>query len=454
MFYATGTTFSTVGGGLPPSYSAADGPSFAAWNSGTSAVLYCALGQGTSQMVKWNGSTTTALTASGTSAWQESFSSPNGTHMPRADFAATHVDRLWVASTYENGAGYSNRVRFSHPNFPESWRSADYIDIVEGGSGITALVPFAGALLVFKKHSVHAIYGYDTDTFQVVTLTSAIGATNSNCVVATERGLYMLSWPDGLFMYDGNGFVDMFAKLRPMVTLGTVNAAAADKFAVGAVNGRVWLSLPTGTSTVVNYNYVFDPTIQAWTRYTFGSETRAMARVTDFVTSNGTRYYLGLHPSNGYVDQLDRYDLATDTTSGVAANFDSYYVTRWQDAGVVSARKMWRRPDLIVKQPTVDTNLTVRVYHDWEEASVKRVSIVLIGAGAQNALMWRAVATEPDAYDGWGQAPWGANAAGAQFNKAKTLGLARSVQLKISGEGGKPWGVNSISYKYIPRRVR
>lgn len=451
VYYTTGTTFTST----TATYTAADGASFAPWNGAATSSVYMALGQATAQMVKWSGSASTALTASGTAQWQESFSSPTGTHMPRADFAATHVDRMWVASTYENGAGYPNRVRFSHPLYPESWRSADYIDIVGGGSGITALVPYGGALLVFKKTSVHAIYGYDTDTFQVVMLTESIGAVNSNCVSASERGLYMFSWPDGLFMFDGNGFIDLFEKLRPLVTLNQVNSAATGQMWLSHANNRLWLSLPTGTSAVPSFNYVYDPSIKSWTKYAFGSGKRGLTALTDFVTSTGAKYHLGMVSINALLVEVDRYDIYTDIQTHVGAtDFETYYVTRWHDADVVSAKKMWRRPDMIVKQPTSDTTLTVQVYHDWEEATVRRSHAVLIPAGTQNALMWNAIGTEPDGIAGWGQAPWGANAAGSQFKKASNLGLARSVQLKITGENGKPWGVNSISYKYIPRRVR
>lgn len=455
VYFATGTSFTST----TITYTGADGPTFAPWNGTTPtgtpvAALYVACGQGTANIAKWDGSAKTNLTASGTGAWQTSLASPTTGYAPRADFIATHVDRMWVASTYENAAGYPNRVRFSHPNFPESWREQDYIDIVTGGDGITALVPFNGALLVFKKNSVHAIYGYDTDTFQVVTLTEAIGAVNSNCVVATERGLFMFSWPDGLFMFDGNGFVDLFEKLRPLITLGRVNGSVTGQMWVSHCNNRVWLSLPQGTDTTPSFNYVFDPTIQAWTKYSFGTAKRGLACLTDFVTSSGTRFHLGLHPTDAFVVQVDKYDQYQDNVTGTAQSFESYYTTKWHDAGVVSAKKMWRRPDMIVTQPTTDTTLLVQVYHNWEEATVKRSHLVLINAGTQNALVWNAIGSEPDGIAGWGQAPWGANAEGAQFKKASNLGLARAVQLKITGEAAKPWGINSISYKYVPRRVR
>lgn len=456
VYYASSTSFTST----TITYTAADGASFAAWTgttpTGTAvSALYVACGTGTTSMSKWDGSTKTALTASGTSAWQTSLTSPTTGYAPRSDFVAAHVDRLWVASTYENTTAYPNRVRFSHPNYPESWREQDYIDIVAGGDGITALVPFKGALLVFKKNSIHAIYGYDTDTFQVVTLTEAIGALNSNCVVANERGMFVFSWPDGLFMFDGNGFIDLFEKLRPLIELGNVNSAVTSQIWLSHCKGRLWLSLPIGTATVPSANYVFDPSMNSWTKYSFTSSKVGLACLVDFVTSTGTRYHLGVHPTNAYVVEVDKASAYQDTFGATTTSFESYYVTRWHDAGVVSAKKMWRRPDLIVTQPTIDTTLLVQVYHNWEESIVKRSHFVTISAGTQNALVWRAVSgSEPDAYAGWGQAPWGANATGAQFQKASNLGLARSVQVKFTGEAAKPWGLNSISYKYIPRKVR
>lgn len=455
VYYAAITSFTDT----TITTTSSEGASFAPWTGTTPtgtpvSSLYVACGTGSSQMAKWDGSSKTLLTASGTGNWQTSLASPTTGYMPRADHVAAHNDRLWVASTYEDAAGFPNRIRFSHPNFPESWREQDYIDVVQGGSGITALVPFGGALFIFKKHSVHALYGYDTDTFQLVTLTESIGALSSHCVVPSERGLYFFHWPDGLFVYDGNGFESLFDKLRPIVTSGEVNAAALDSIWLSHANSRLWLSLPCEDSTVATCNYIYDPTIKAWTKYRFGTDKKAMTALVDYVTSTGARYHLGLHPDCAYVVRVEDPTLEQDDLTGTAESFESYYVTRWQDADVVSAKKMWRRPDMIVHQPTVDTTLTVQVFHNWEEALIKRTALIPVSAGTQNALQWRAVGSEPDAYDGWGQAPWGANAEGAQFQRGANLGLARAIQLKINGEAGKPWGVNSISYKYNPRKVR
>ena len=156
-----------------------------------------------------------------------------------------------------------------------------------------------------------------------------------------------------------------------------------------------------------------------------------------------------------------------------ASNFSSYYTTPWQDANNVSNRKMWRRPDFVVKQTTVATDLTLRVYHDWEEAIIARSYVVSLDASG-DSLIWNPVVgslyndvgftynnagvlyngNEPDGIDGWDEANWGESSTGSALAVGKSLGLARSVQLSIQGEGGKPWGVNSITYKYNPRKVR
>jgi hypothetical protein len=142
-----------------------------------------------------------------------------------------------------------------------------------------------------------------------------------------------------------------------------------------------------------------------------------------------------------------------DDTGTGATNFESYYTTRWHDAGSISARKMWRRPDFVAKQTSVDTTLELDVYHDWEESVVAR-SFQISLEGSSSALIWAAAGVEPDGIDGWNEAAWGESASGAVFVKGSNLGLARSIQLKISSNGGKPWGVNSITYKFNPRKVR
>jgi len=49
---------------------------------------------------------------------------------------------------------------------------------------------------------------------------------------------------------------------------------------------------------------------------------------------------------------------------------------------------------------------------------------------------------------------WNEPDSGSAFLRADSLGLARAVQLKIAGNGTQPWALNSISYKYNPRKIK
>ena len=450
VFWAASSTFAST----TIATTAAHGASFAAW-SGSTRFVYIATGSG-SVSQKWSGAAATALTASGAAQWQESFASPTGVHMPKADHCATHQSRMWVASTNEDATAFPDRVRWSHPLFPESWRSADYIDIPEGGSGITALVSFGETLLVFKKRSVHAIYGFDNDTWSKVQLTGKLGTVSPQTVAVTEGMVYFFCWPDGLFGFDGQGFTDLFASMRPMIQSGQITDASIANAHVAVLNRRVWVSLPAVSTTTANFSLVLDPSLGnggSWVKFQLAGDVAGVAAGADFTLASGQRLSLACHPTEPYVLQVDVDGSVQDNQTGTLANFTSYYVTRWQDAGGISNLKMWRRPDLIVKQVATATSLTVQGFQDWDSGSVKRLATVVVPAvGA--AGFWRLTGVEVDPYPGWGQMTWGAAQSGSGYAHSGNLGLARSVQLKISGAGGAAWGVDSISYKFIPRKLR
>ena len=447
------------------------GASFSNWDREDDSVLYIARGAGYLTS-KWDATTTTSLTASGGAAgvteWQEDLTSPSGTHCPKAEHIATHADRLWVAGTTEGSSDYPNRVRFSHPLFPESWRSSDFIDIVGGGSKITAIVPFGGHLVVFKKNSMWAIYGYSEDTFQVVELSNRIGAMTPRAVAVGDRNMYFFSNPDGLFAYTGNSIGDLFENLRPLEIGSEINESAVTAVTVGWCNRRVYLSLPSGNDTVdvstfddssLTYdfttrkydgqiratrptiNFVYDEDVGkgAWTAYKSADNFGLLTPI-DFTDGNGSTKHIAIHPYQPYVLTLDVRDNGNqDNITGTNVAFESYYVTSWQDARNVSAKKFWRRPEFVLRQETNGTSIDVDVYHDWNHGDVYK-SFTVSQTGVD-------VSTET--WQSWLDPDWGAS-----HSKSDSLGLSRAVQLKISGNGTDGWGLYSLLYKYNPRKVR
>ena len=92
----------------------------------------------------------------------------------------------------------------------------------------------------------------------------------------------------------------------------------------------------------------------------------------------------------------------------------------------------------MVRQLGEDTSLTVQVFHDWNRSTVDRsFTVALSGEEITGG------------YSSWVQPDLGGD-----LVKGSNLGLAKAVQLKVSGTGGQAWGVNAIAYKFNPRRSR
>lgn len=462
VFWSEDGAFSDMG----ITVNASDGAQYASWHNANVSYVYISAGE-SNDVAKWNGTVVSTLTASGIGRWQATNAA--GTHAPRCEHITTHADRVWCAYVHEyDGAGhtsYPDRIRFSQTGMPESWRELDYIDVVGGGRGITGIVSFGDQLLVFKPRAVFAILGYDEDTFQLVQLTNQAGAVSSKAIAATERMVFFFSWPQGLFVWDGSGFSDLFTPMRPVLDSGEFNDTSLGGVYVSYVKRKVYLSLPVGVdpddiedydqsgftfddtdlkydgaiqANVPTSTFVWDETIGdgAWVRYTL-SDGYGFAGGADWVDATGLSIPVFLHPTKPYVLRQDR-SAYQDTIAATSAAMDSYYVTKWQDAGTSVLRKFWRRPEFLVRQLGEDTTISVDVYHDWDR-SVDARTFTLEFVGAEFS----------GGYESWVQPDLGSD-----LVKGDNLGLANAVQLKVSGPANKPWGVNGITYKYNPRRSR
>jgi len=464
VFYSSGGNFTDLG----VTNDSPNGAQFASWTTGASSYLYMTLGQGYASR-KWDATTLTTLTASGTGAWQNDLSTPNGTHMPKAQHIAVHGDRVWVADTTESSVHHPNRVRFSHPLFPESWREQDYIDVVGGGSIITGIVPFGGHLLVFKPKGIFAIYGYSDDTFQMVEITRSIGAANSKSIVATEQGVYFFSYPDGVFMYDGKGVRDLFANLRPLIYDAEITETSLGALSMGFANKKLFLSLPTGAvpndtsptydastvtydqygrlyggsarATSATVSFVYNPSVGrngAWTVYRTADGYGYISPVS-FTDTSGNMVYIAAHPHQPYVFRFDVPALYSDNVTGTTASYGSHYLMPWQDAGNYVTKKMWRRPEFVLRRESTPVSVDVEIFHDWD------------GVDSQKTYSIQADAVDVTGldYSGWNDPDLGSTGV-----KAHSLGYAKAVQLRISSSAATPWCVNSVAYKYSPRGVR
>jgi len=424
------------------------GACLAAWGD----TLYIATGSAAAAGgYRWKTTDTyaTALTASGTNpqAWQAYGDAPAG-KIPQAEHLCVHANKMFAANTTEGGVAYPNRIRWSHEFIPDNWLANDYIDINAGGNGIQGMVVANGQLIIFKPNATFLLYGYDSATFQIVELSSSVGCQSHHAICATDTGAYFYSLNRGLFFTDGNSIVDIFKNVRPIIDLGYVPNSNAEDFSVSWVGGRVWLSAAYSTSgtlpSLPTMNFIFDPTLAAWTMHRTADGCGLIGGC-DFRATGNIAYRLLIHPTLPRVLDVDKYDLSTDNIAGTAVGFSSYYRTKWFDAGTYMQKKMFRRPEIVMKEAEVAQQVNVKVYHDFDEADANFRREFNLGQGNSTTSLWGSAL--------WDVSLWSTGVVSSVIKTGKNLGMAKTVQLKFTGQSGQPWGINSIGYKFNSRRV-
>jgi hypothetical protein len=462
-----GTAFTQVGTGSAPWSTAytgtMQGASFRDPTSLGNVVCYITRG-GTAVPIRWNGSTGTALTdPSVTPSWSETIGTRTNGRMPKAEFILTHRDFVWVANTYETSGGseknHPNRVRWSHEGFPEDWRSSDYIDIESGaGDSITGIASWRDGLLVFKSNSVFLIRGYDADTFEVVNLSRSIGAVSQQAIAVTEAGVYFFSWPEGVYFYDGTGIHDVFQPMRPIVEDGTVDRTQRATITMGWLKQRLWVSLPCDVGITGNTDvYVLDPALRSrnkqggWTHYQFGDVSlgAGLGVMLDYAPPATDPKWLTCSYSQGRTKIIALHQTGdTDNLTGTGEPILTEYTTPWVDVGNPAVVKSWRRPVFVYRKDE-DYQLTCTTYRDYDNTNVGGTFYLNSTTNSGTALVWDV--------GKWDEKQWALGVGLPQgITRGSRLGRATAVALKIVGPTTTTvkWGVNSITWKYIPKRVR
>jgi hypothetical protein len=448
---STGGNFTTLeySAGNDVVATASQGADMVAWGK----TLYIVTGTSGSGGYSWITTDTyaTALTASGTApnAWQTT-EDPTVHKMPTAEHIAIHANKMVVGNTNEDGVSFPNRVRWSLESVPDNWHEDHYIDFEGGGDGITALAVVSGQLVVFKPTAVYVVYGYDYADYQVVQLSPQIGALRHEHVAVAPNGVYFFSHPQGLYFYSGTSLVDLFSNLKSMYPEGYINSTEEEEINVSYVNERVWLSMPFSRTSSVDYPsmcFVWDPTISngAWVAHQIADGYAPIGGVDWSNSSSESNPYM-IHPNIPRVLKVDVYSEEKDLLAGVETSFDSYYRTGWVDGRSYSMKKMWRRPDIVVKQVDTSRTINVKVFHNFEEAvgNERKTFNIQLDSSA-SGMLW--------GEGRWGSGEWGVRAAGAQVLRGSNLGLARAVQLLFTGPNGLFWGIDSIAYKFNTRKV-
>lgn len=277
--------------------------------------------------------------------------------MPQAGLCEGHAGYLFIARVREGAVSYNTRIRWSHPNRPDSWREQDYLDIDAYGGKITAILSFRDHLLIFKTTSMWALYGYGDDSWQLSLVSSSIGCPAITAVTKSETTVFFFSASNknGIYAYGGAEATYISEKLRPAMSQITaftnVFVSWANRKLYVAVPWKPVFAQPEPASL-----FIFDPDIGqgAWTMYS--SPYGAVASVVDGSDIN-SKFPLAAFWSTHTACMLilDSVDDAYDeilTSGGVLTkqDFPAYYRTRWMHGGWPDVRKSWRRPMFICRR--------------------------------------------------------------------------------------------------------
>jgi hypothetical protein len=461
-----------------------NGASMTQWED----TMYFAVGVTSSYMYSWTAGDAfaTQLTASGPT-WQP-YEIPAVTpYMPRAEHVLAHANKLFVANTYEDGAAYPNRLRWSHENLPGSWYQQDYIDIIAGGEGIRGIQVVDGQLLIFKPKAIYLLMGYDADSFQLVELTTVLGIDYPQQATAGASGVFFFDYPNGLFFYDRNGIQDIFERIKPIIINGEVNSSYTFNITLSYVHDRLWISMPYASQLVSippsypSVNFIFDPSIGQRGAYTMFQTAEWFNPLTaapdeafiagyglvcgmDWRDANDNPYYLMTSPDENfaYVMYVDDYNNTLDDSPPTfTGKFETIYRTSWFDDNRYIQLKTFIRPYFVLKEVATPTQIRLNVYKDYDETTqdggTRTISLSPISIGGSYSTTGSGGV--------YGTATYGVNTVGAQIKRRGIAPLGRgfSVQLEFVGPDdltdtdiapGRKWGLNSIGYKFKRRKIR
>ena len=380
----------------------------------------------------------------------------SGGNMPQAQYIAAWNNFAWVANTYESGTAHKYRLRWSNINDPETWTANDYVDIDKGDHGdyITGLCPMGDRLLVFKSNSVHAVFGFDSDSFQVVTLSNDVGSVPLSSPVATPYGVFFWSADQGVYLYNREGFVWVFDKVSPAVDDGRISFATNPQLGWG--NNKLYVSVDwTEAGATTRRTLIYDPTIAGGAWVTTDIDAAAMYSYRP-PNDSSTVYGACVANTGVLIDVEDEQNRSTDRYgSSAETHISSYFVTRWVSGKNPIVKKRWGRPR-IVTSAEATISLPVSIFKDYDKSAATGSFNVSI-EGKTSTSLWDTAKWDDgdDTSPYW--AAWDAISRDltAVVLNLPTLGTAKAVSVKVSGPtSNNHWEMNALAFAYTPRRLR
>lgn len=274
------------------------------------------------------------------------------------NFVTTHDNRVYLAA--------KSTVHFSALRKAEDWTtvndSGQIVVETSDGLDITGLVAGSSRLTVFKKNSIHELFGSSPSNYQMKIVTDHLGCPAGNTAQVIGGIIYFLG-NDNVYRYSGGSLpTDDFA-LQIKDVIKNINQTAVGRSVSWTDGKRYYLAIPTGTHTEPDTILEFDMDTNTWNIWTFTTP------VTSAILNDNV--YLG--NQLGEVWKLD----GSGTDNGTPIGWE--WVSKPFTFSSLSAKTRWYRMWVTADIPA-GANLTIYVSN--EEKGENWMSVQAITANS------------------------------------------------------------------------
>jgi hypothetical protein len=177
-------------------------------------------------------------------------------------YMTTHANRFYLANMNDNLLSYSGLRDAADWTSTNKYTGTGKITVeTADGEKPTGLTTFANHVILFKKWTMHELFGEDSTNFQMQN-PYGVGCISDRSIVQTNEALYWLA-TDGVYMYMGGS-----APIRisdPIQNyINQINMDYGQECVAGYDGRFLYLTLLLGTSTKPNITLKYDIQNRSW----------------------------------------------------------------------------------------------------------------------------------------------------------------------------------------------
>jgi len=187
---------------------------------------------------------------------------PTDNTAPLSSFAIPcyHLGRIFVSSGFK--VYYSKPYPY-HEHYP-----SDYYVVTPNGENVTGLVSLMTNVYIFTENSISILNtpttGNPIQAWNCYQVEGRIGCIAPRSIVSVNGLVFFLA-KDGVYVFDGR----LVKRISyPLIDLSNINTSYQHLSAAFYYDGKYYLSIPEGTSTVPNVTYELNLDGLTWNKYT------------------------------------------------------------------------------------------------------------------------------------------------------------------------------------------